>query len=80
MLLGLSTGHDMLLKAREQRHQQLLDKDDLSLIKDSGVDVVVIDLDVISIRVAACLNAGGLFHCSPPMGRTLRPFCFNLPS
>ena len=44
MLLELSTGHDMLLKAREQRHQQLLGKDDLSLIKDSGVDFVVIDL------------------------------------
>jgi len=44
MLLGLSTGHDMLLKARELCHQHLLSKDDLSLSKVSGVDVVVIDL------------------------------------
>ena len=40
----VNTGQGLLLKAREQRHQQLLGKDDLSLIKVSDNDVVVIDL------------------------------------
>ena len=44
MLLGLSTGHNILLKARELRYQQMLSKDDLSLSKVRDDDVVVIDL------------------------------------
>lgn len=43
----------MLLKARELCHQHLLSKDDLSLSKVSGVDVVVMYLDVISIGETA---------------------------